>query len=52
MDEKKTKRKFKITTNSKHYYPIYPNPVDQDFSAPAKDKLWTYEISYIHTRQG
>jgi transposase InsO family protein len=48
----KTKRKFKITTNSKHHYPISPNLVNQDFSATAPNELWTSDITYIRTRQG
>jgi transposase InsO family protein len=48
----KTKRKFKITTNSKHGYPISPNLVNQDFSAMAPYQLWTSDITYIRTRQG
>ena len=48
----KTKRKFKITTNSKHHYPISPNLVNQDFSATAPKELWTSDITYIRTRQG
>jgi transposase InsO family protein len=48
----KTKRKFKITTNSKHHYPISPNLVNQDFSATALNQLWTSDITYIRTRQG
>ena len=48
----KTKRKFKITTNSKHHYPISPNLVNQNFSTSATDRLWTSDITYIRTRQG
>lgn len=48
----KTKRKFKITTNSKHKYPLSPNLVNQDFSAQASNQLWTSDITYIRTRQG
>lgn len=48
----KTKRKFKVTTNSKHHYPISPNLVQQDFSATAPNELWTSDITYVRTRQG
>lgn len=48
----KTKRKFEITTNSKHYYPISPDLVNQEFSATAPNRLWTSDIIYIRTREG
>lgn len=48
----KTKRKFKITTNSKHKYPLSPDLVNQDFSATAPNELWTSDITYIRTRAG
>jgi len=48
----KTKRKFKITTNSKHRYPISPDLVNQDFSANAPNQLWTSDITYIRTKEG
>jgi transposase InsO family protein len=48
----KTKRKFKITTQSKHKYPLSPDLVNQNFSATAPNELWTSDITYIRTRQG
>jgi len=48
----KTKRKFKITTNSKHNYPISRDLVNQNFSAMAPNQLWTSDITYIRTREG
>jgi len=48
----KTKRKFKITTNSKHHYPLSPDLVNQDFSAMAPNELWTSDITYIRTKEG
>jgi len=48
----KTKRKFKITTDSKHNLPIAENLLDQKFTADAPNKTWTGDITYIWTRQG
>jgi transposase InsO family protein len=48
----KTKRKFKITTNSKHHYPISRDLVNQDFSANALNQLWVSDITYIRTKEG
>lgn len=48
----KTKRKFKVTTNSKHKYPIAPNLVNQEFTSDAPNKVWTSDITYIRTMVG
>ena len=48
----KTKRKFKITTQSKHKYPLSPDLVNQNFSATAPNELWTSDITYIRTKGG
>ncbi len=48
----KTKRKFRVTTDSDHHYPISPNLLNQDFSADLPGKIWTSDITYIPTREG
>lgn len=48
----KTKRRFKITTDSKHNLPIAPNLLNQEFTADAPNKTWTGDITYIWTRRG
>jgi transposase InsO family protein len=48
----KIKRKFKVTTDSKHKYPISPNLVNQNFTATVRNELWTSDITYIRTREG
>ena len=48
----KIKKKFKITTHSKHKRPVAENLIKMDFSAPAPNKVWTSDITYIWTRQG
>ena len=45
----KIKRRFKVTTHSRHTRPMAPNLVRRDFSAPAPDRLWTSDITYIRT---
>ena len=40
----KTRRRFKITTDSKHNLPIAPNLLDQEFTADAPNKTWTGDI--------
>jgi len=46
------KRKFKVTTNSKHSYPISPNLLNQNFNVKRKNQVWVSDITYIHTKQG
>jgi len=48
----KTKRRFKITTDSKHNLPIAENLLDQEFTVDAPNKTWTGDITYIWTKQG
>ena len=48
----KTKRKFKVTTDSRHNHPISPNLVNRDFSPSGPDRLWLSDITYIPTEEG
>lgn len=48
----KTKRKFKVTTHSKHKKPLSEDLVKRDFTASAKNELWTSDITYLWTREG
>jgi transposase InsO family protein len=48
----RTKRKFVVTTDSRHQQPVAANVLDRDFQADAPDRKWTGDITYIATRQG
>lgn len=48
----KTKRKFKITTNSTHRHAVAANLVNQHFVAERPNQLWTSDITYLWTREG
>jgi putative transposase len=48
----KTKRKFKVTTDSKHNKPIAPNLLARKFDVSAPDKYWVGDITYIRTGSG
>jgi putative transposase len=48
----KTKRKFKVTTDSKHNKPIAPNLLNRGFDVSAPDKYWVGDITYIRTGNG
>jgi len=46
------KRKFKITTHSKHRLPVAPNLLNREFEVDAANKVWVSDITYIWTAQG
>jgi putative transposase len=47
-----TKRKFKVTTDSDHHFPISPNRLERNFSANDFGEVWTSDITYIRTGEG
>jgi transposase InsO family protein len=46
------KRRFKVTTDSKHKLPIAPNLLDRDFTPTAPNQVWTSDITYLWTDEG
>ncbi len=46
------KRKFVVTTDSKHNLPIAPNLLNRNFQPDAPDCVWTSDITYIQTDAG
>ena len=46
------KRKFVVTTDSKHDLPVAPNLLARDFSPAAPDQAWSSDITYIATDEG
>ena len=46
------KRKFKVTTNSKHNWPVAPNLLDRNFNVDEPNKVWVTDITYIWTLEG
>jgi len=48
----KTKKKFKVTTQSKHDHSVAENLLKQDFSATCTDSIWISDITYIWTKEG
>lgn len=46
------KRQFKVTTNSKHDYPIAPNLLKRQFKVNAPNRVWVADITYIRTFEG
>lgn len=48
----RTKRKFKITTASKHRFELAPNLLNQQFNVNRKAQVWVSDITYIKTEMG
>ena len=46
------KRKFVVTTDSKHNRPIAPNLLNRNFQPDAPDCVWTSDITSIQTDEG
>ena len=47
------KRKFRITTDSKHKLPIAPNLLNREFNqTTAPNQVWVTDITYIPTNEG
>jgi putative transposase len=47
-----SRRRFKVTTDSKHDHPIAPNHLNREFQVDVPDKVWASDITYIWTCQG
>ena len=48
----KNKRKFKVTTDSKHDKPIAPNWLNRQFDVEKPDQYYVGDITYIWTQEG
>ena len=48
----KTKKKFKITTNSKRTKTVSEDLLQQNFVAVEPNRVWTSDITYVWTKEG
>lgn len=48
----KQKRKFKVTTDSRHTLPVAPNLLERNFTVTAPNRVWVSDITYISTGEG
>lgn len=48
----KRKRKFVVTTDSRHALPVAENQLNQEFSASKPNEKWVTDITYVWTREG
>jgi transposase InsO family protein len=50
--EGQRKRRFRVTTDSRHSHPVAANQLNRNFTASAPNKIWVTDITYIWTREG
>jgi putative transposase len=48
----KTVRKFRVTTNSKHAFPVAPNLLARQFTVSRPNAVWVSDITYTWTTEG
>jgi transposase InsO family protein len=48
----KIRRKYRVTTDSKHHFPVAPNLLERNFTAQAPDTVWVSDITYLATKTG
>jgi putative transposase len=46
------RRRYKVTTQSRHNFPVAPNLLNRDFLADAPNQKWVSDITYVRTVQG
>jgi transposase InsO family protein/transposase-like protein len=46
------RRRFRVTTQSRHPFPIAPNILARQFKRPEPDQAWVTDITYIPTGEG
>jgi len=48
----KVKRKFVVTTDSKHSEPVAPNILNRQFTVEEPDRCWVSDITYLASKTG
>lgn len=48
----KHRKKFRITTDSKHNLPVAPNLLNRNFQVDRPDTMWCSDITYLWTMEG
>jgi transposase InsO family protein len=48
----KIKRRYRVTTNSKHRFPVAPNLLNRQFTVDAPNRVLVSDITYLPSRSG
>lgn len=46
------KKKYRVTTDSSHKYPVVENKLMRAFTVKESNNVWVSDLTYIHTAQG
>ncbi len=46
------RKKYRVTTNSSHKYPVVDNKLNREFNVSEQNKVWVSDITYISTEKG
>jgi len=46
------RRRYRVTTDSRHGHPVFPNRLARNFTVTAPNRVWASDISYVWTREG
>lgn len=46
------KRKYRVTTDSSHKYPVVSNKLMRDFKVSRSNEVWVSDLTYIFTNEG
>jgi putative transposase len=50
--QSKIRKKWRVSTNSNHKYPIVSNKLNRDFTTEKPNQAWVSDITYIATKEG
>jgi transposase InsO family protein len=50
--EVRHKKRFRVTTDSRHDHPVAPNRLDRRFKVTAPNTVWGSDITYLWTNEG
>ena len=45
-------KRFVVTTDSKHNYPVVPNVLNRKFRATRPGQIWVSDLTYVRTKNG
>jgi putative transposase len=48
----KRRRRYKVTTDSRHLYPVAANVLDRKFDVAEANRVWACDITYVWTQRG
>ena len=46
------KKKYRVTTDSKHVHPVAVNHLNRNFKVDKPNKFWVADITYVSTQEG